>query len=782
MQIQTVPSPRQPSASGSVLSQIAESSSEQPKVEPAELFQTGEADELTQNAEDNYGDEFELDEPAVDDSAEPRPAAAASLKTYENPLRNAESADEAKEQAAQPFHSAPNAVQSHGAHVNPQLTVSDSGSVRLRCGLETQGQSLCNDDNGADSAADHAGTYGAGPHAPHVSTQLRMPEGETVKVQWSLDVSRPEPDEDAGEEENGDDDDQGGAKGRFSKMPSTPFPRRSIFSASGNMADDVDIFSTTQPEDDSASEAAASDLEPDFGGSLHRLSSDGKQESEVESGMELTPSYRQMQGRSLQQAADNEQPFANSWRPQPAAAQEADPVSVCSMERMTNSSMQQPSELEGQLGVKREAANRALTSETLQPTSIGQTPLRRVSSTSEGPLAGGSLQSGAEAPGVSVAAKQPSFDKATSEALPPKLPSQVSLPVQFSLDKLGSGSLSKQPSCLNVPSPGADSRRSSFSARIEREISQLFVPSQVSNAGVQSGSEQPSKVVSRTASLSESAKPPLIPGPNSRSLVPDAAASHEASGMPADQSLSGRVADLGRQSSQISRQPSGGKPSAAATAPSAIGSRVVSRQTSHAGPVAVPQQTEQLDRQSSLSNAAAAVTASPVASRVVSRQPSLAQPAALSQQSSQTSRQASKSSVAAAAAPSGMPPSRQPSLNRPGSASRQNSQLLQLQASSGNLTHSRSSSKVPSRQQSLASSGYPGQANVLDSLAPNQHVSQPSPASRSYSMSSQPQRSNSLEVLHRQMSTPRNARPVDQDAPAVAQKKMSQDREGKARL
>ena len=875
VQSQTAPSPRQLSASGSTLSQIAESPSEQPGVDSAELSQIAEADEPTENAEDDYGDEFEMDEFAVDDSAEPRAAASASLRTYDNHLGNDESAEEAEEQEAQPIQSAPDSAWSYEAHVAPHLTVSDNGSVKLHCELETENQSLRNDDIGANSAGNLVGTYGASSHVPHVTTQLRVPEGEAGKVQWSLDVSRPEPDEDAEEEEDEDekdrakgkvskmpstphprrsifsaarnmaddvdedaeeeedededdkggakarfskmpstshpsrsifiasgnmaddvpdedaeedddkdDDDQGRAKGRFSKIPSTPHPRRSIFSASGNMADDVDAFSMTQPDDDSASDAAASDLEPDFGGSLHRLSSDGKQASEMESGMELTPSYRRLEGRSLQQAADNEQPFASSWRPQPAAAEEADSVSTHGMERVTEGSIQQPSELEGHQSAMREVANSTLPPAKLEPISASQTPLRLLSLRKEDPLAVGNLQSGGDAAGLSVPANQPSFNKATAEALPAKMPSQTSLPVQFSLDKLGSGSLSTQPSYLNVPLSGANSRWSSFSARIERETSQLFAPSQLSGADVQNGSDLPSKVVSRTASLTGSTNPLLSPELSSRSMASNAAA---------DQSLSSKPAELGRQSSQISRQPSGGKPAAAAAAaaaaaPSAVGSWGVSRQTSLTDSLAAPQ-TKQFGRQSSQSHAAAAVAASPVASRVasrvVSRQPSLTQPPALSRQASQVSRQANSSSVAAAASPSGMPskaPSRQLSLNRPGSASRQNSQLLQLQADGGNSTPSRPSSKVPSRQQSLASSGYPGQANVPDSLELSQHASQPLPASRSYSMSSQPWRSNSLEVLHRQMSTPRNATTVDQVAPAVAKEKMSQDREGTTKL
>lgn len=698
-----------------------------------------------------------------------------------------ESAEEEEEQQRmEGFADAPSAGLSHAPHVATQLAVSDNGAVKLHCGLEEEEDRLPqHKDASVTPAAASSST-----HVPHVNSQLGTAAGGAATVQWSLDVSRDELEE--------EDEEEGSiqGKGRAAKMPSTPFPRRSIFSASGNMADDVDIFSMTEPGDDSASDSVA---ESDFGGSLHRVPSDLRQDSMAEAGMQLTPSYRQSQGRSLQQAADNEQPFAASWRPQPdqeaahEAAQEAKAVN-------------------------------------LAPKATNQTPSRQ--SSLVGKAASGDTASGLSTAGMTVPAKQATLNsnEAAAAAVPATLPSRGSLPVQqvgverLASDNLSrqpsyvpaaaSGNLSKQPSYVPAPASAVSSRRSSIGARVEQETSQLLgVGScQGSIAGSLTGADQPPQAVSRTASLSTN--PALSPELSSKSLAPDSQAS---SRMVSKRPSFSRPAELSRQSSQISqisRQSSGGTILAAAAAPSAAASWTASTQPSVANPAApASRQFSQVSRQPSMVGTGAAVAASPAASigvsrqasltqptalssqisrqpstastaapasqlaasRAASRQASLTQPIALSRQVSQISRQPSTASAAAAAAvaaPSEMTSrvaARQPSFNRPASASRPQSGSNSLVPSSQDV------SRVPSRQQSLVTKGQPmlGATHV-----PSQEMSQSPSVSRTHSTSSQPRRSNSLEAMHQQMSMPRKATAVGAAAPAVAVRRPSQDNEG----
>ena len=806
---QVAASSPQLSSSGSVLSHLAESAQEQPEDNLAESVQSAEvalpdqasaAEQEADSAEGDYADEFELDEPAAEITA----AALAPQTMYDNPLGHDESAEQDR-QDTQDLSARANAP-----HVATQLAVLDSSAVKLHCDIEEEDQSP---EYNSDSTGDHVDPAAASSHALRLNSELSGAGGDAAKVQWSLDVSRDEPEEDAeeeedsvqgkgryskmpstpfprrsifsasvsiaddvGPEEDAEEEDGNQGKGTFTKMPSTPFPRRSIFSASGNMADDVDIFSMTQPGDDSASEqdefAAASDL----GGSLHRVSSDIRQDSLAESGMQLTPSYRQAQGRSLQQAADNEQPFAASWRPQPAneAAQEAEAV-------------------------------------TLAPKATSQTPSRRSSLvSSRGQAASGDIQSSPSAAGTAAPARQASLSSnaAAAGSVPATLPSHASLPEQFSLDKLASGDLRRSPSNVTVPASAVSSRRSSFSARIERETSQLLVVRQGSNAASLTGAGQPSQGVSRTASLSTN--PMLRPELGSQSLAPDARAPPESSRIRLKQSSFSKPAELSHQSSQISRQSSGGKGLAAAAAPSAATSRTVSRQPSFTNPAALSRQSSQVGRQSSIGSTAAA---SPSASRVASRQASVTQPIALSRQASQVSRQPSTASVLAAVAAShaaSRAASRQASLTQPIALSRQASQISRqtstastaaaavpsdmasrvatqqpsfnrpASASSQRQIGSQNVSTAPSRQHSLITRGLQILADAHDSPVPDQLVSQSPSVSRTQSMSSQPRRSNSLEAMHQQMSVPRKATAVAAVAPAAAVRKLSQDNEGMA--
>ena len=837
---QVAASSPQLSSSSSVLSEVAESAQKQPEDDMAESLQSEEAslpdqasaEQEADSAEGNYADEFEPDEPAAETTA----VALPPQTMYDNPLGDDESAEQQQRQDSRDLNAWADAP-----HVATQLAVLDSNVVKLHCGLEDKDQPP---EYNSDPTGDHVAPAAASAHAPKVNTELSEARGDAAKVQW-IDVSRDEPEEDAEgkedslqgkgrstkmpstpfprrsifsasvsiaddvePEEDAEEEDGNQARGRFSKMPSTPFPRKSIFSASGNMADDVDIFSTTQPGDDSASDQDESASASDFGGSLHRLLSDVRQDSVAESGMQLTPSYRQTQGRSLQQAADNEQPFAASWRPQPAkeAAQGAEAVTSAS-------------------------------------TAMSQKPSRQSSlASSQGQAASGDIQSSLSTAGT-TAPVSVSANEAAAAAVPAPLPSHASLPVQFSLDSLASGSLRRQPSNVTAPASAVSSRRSSFNARIELETSQLLGVRQGSNAGSLAGADQPSQGVSRTASLGTN--PMLSPELSSSSVAPTARPTQEASEMVSKRSSFSKPAEPSQQSSQISRQSSGEKSLAAAAAPSATisrtasrqpsftkpaalsrqssqvsrqssmvsvaaaspaASRVVSRQASLTQPIALSRQASQVSRQPSTASVTAAVAPSPAASRVASRQASLTQPTALSRQASQVSRQPSTASVtaavapspaasrmasrqasltqpvalsrqasqiarqpstastAAAAAPSEMAfrvATRQPSFNGPASSSRQSSQR---EIGGSDPVTSHNASRVPSRQQSLVTSGH---------LISNQLLGSSPSVSRSQSMSSQPRRSNSLEAMHRQMSMPRKAT-------AVAVRKLSQDNEGMA--
>ena len=608
------------------------------------------------SASGNMADEdFELDEPVSEAIA----VASRPQMMYDNPVGDDESAGEEEEQQhMQRFANAPSAGLSHAPHVATQLAVSDNGVVKLHCGLEEEEDRL--PEHNDASAGDHV---------------------TPATVQWSLDVSRDEPEEDAEEEVSN----QG--KARSTKMPSTPFPRRSIFSASGNMADDVDIF---EPGDDSASDSAA---ESDFGGSLHRVPSDLRQDSMSEAGVQLTPSYRQTQGRSLQQAADNEQPFAASWRPQP------------------------PQEAAHEAGQEAEAVN-------LAAKATSQTPSRQ--SSLFGKAASRDMVSGLSTAGTAVPAKQASLNsnEAAAAAVPVTLPSHGSTPVQqVGLEELASGNLSRQPSYAPTPASGnlskqpssvlapasaVSSRRSSFSARIERETSQLLgVGSrQGSNAGslIMPEADQSPQAVTRTASLSTN--PALSPELSSKSFALDSqASSRRVSKRP---SFS-RPAELSLQSSQISqisRQSSGGTTLAAAAAPSAAASWMPSRQPSVTDPAPpASRQLSQVSRQSSMVSKGAAVVASPAASRGVSRQASLTQPTALSRQISHQPSSASTAAPASQVAASGGV-SRQASLTQPIALSRQVSQSNQISrqpssASTAAPASQMAASRAASRQASL---------------------------------------------------------------------------------
>lgn len=784
---QVAASDRQLSASLSSTCKVAELAQGQPEADLAEEEADLEpkhalsARQESESAEDDdYADEFESDELV----AQPKSITMPPHKLYHNPLGGDESAEEAEQwdtQGSQLHHVAvsdnsleeEDQPQAYGddvagshmhspaevPHVKTQLRVAEGDSVKVQWSLnvskdQPEDEDEEDDDQGRSSFSkmpptpypkrsifsatadddlledEHMRPCDASACVPHVKTQLSLSEeGEPMKVQWRLDVSKPEGGDD---EEEGQDE----GKGRFSKMPSTPFPRRSIFSASGNMADDVDIFSTTLPAEDSGSESAA---ESDFGGSLPRVSSDVRQDSAGESGMQLTPSYRQTQGRSLQQAADNEQPFATSWRPRPGPAQEADAVTP-----------------------------------NLAPTriSMSQTPSRRSSLVqSQDTAAGEVTQSSLSTAGTSVHAKPAGSNEAAPAVVPSTLPSHASLPVQVSLNTPASvSSLSRQPSYVPGPASGVSSRRSSFSARVERETSQLLGSRQVSNAASMNAAEQPSQGASRTASLSSGANAQLGPVLSSRVLTPQAAAASEADRKVAKRSSFSKPASLSRETSGISRQASGGKSSAAVTAPIAASSRTASRQPSFSNPAALSRQPSQDSRQSSIMSTAGAEVPSPAASSVVSRQASQTQPAALS------SRQASHISRQPSSAAGGLAPSkegaRQTSVDRPASAARQNSQR---QVGRDDAMVPQSESTVSSRQQSLAARSLSGlqDADAHDLPAPGQLSSQ----SSMDSMSSQPHRSNSLEAMHQQMGMLGNRKPtaVGSVAPAAVGRKLSQE-------
>ena len=658
---------RRLTASDSVLSQIEESPSSRLGADSAEVAQPKGADISSQEAEaaeDDYGDEFEPDEAIADESSEPAADPAFSQNTFNNPLGDDESVQGAEDQ----------------------------------------------DDDADDSTRGHMAPGAASSDVHHLSLPFGKPESESGKVQWSLDVSRPEPEEDA--EDDQDDEDEGArSKGRFTKMPSTPHPRRSIFSASGNMADDVDIFSITHSDEESASDGAESELlEPSATEMLQPVSLNTERDSGDRSGVDLTPSYRQLEGRSLQQAADNEQPFATSWRPNAVRAKDADPVSALMADHVPVHINEAIPDLDSQVG--------ALPPSHGLHAPASQTPSRQSSLGNGTVMTAGERQVSLGTAGASVPAKQPSFSKMAPHDTAARLPSQTSLPVQFSLDRLAPGHVMQQPSHVAAPASANSSCRSSFGAKAELQGSQLFGSRQVSIAGMSSGGEKAPGVVSRTASMGGSTHHALGPELSARSLVPSADA-QGALEVPSKQSSFSKPAALSRPSSQNRKQYSGSEAAASAVAPSANGARAASRQTSLTNTV-LTTQTRQISRDSSTASAAASVVPSAAASRVASRQTSLTQPAMLSRQVSGISRQPSNASMAAAAAATGglsQGPSRQPSFVRPASASRQNSQLLQSW------------------------------------------------------------RSNSLEAMHRQMSMPRRAAAEAQPVPAVLARKLSQDRE-----
>ena len=592
--------------------------------------------------------------------------------------------------------------------------------------------------------------------------------------------------------------------------PFTPMARASVFTASANLSDNVDIFNKTQPAPKAAAAAAAdattaegdSDLAPEFGAHLARIRSGLNNESGFESGTALTPSYRRQEGRSLQQAVDNEQPFGTAWRRQALPS----PVS----EQHIQSVVTAPDAVHVAPGVTEEkdpgsGTGAVNTKSCLAPKPADQVPSRQSSvSVSSGAnlslhdrqpslqSTAGSLKlsAHAEQPELSTAGtaggskapyKQPSISastgafaegKAAAGAAVGPLSSQNSLVPQFSLGKLASGSLSKQPSYLALPASGGSSRRSSFSARLERETSQVLIPRQSSSVAAQIAAEQPASVVSRTASLGGSVNPLLSPEASGGNLVADAAASGAASMGSSKQLSLGKSADLSHQASQMSRQPSM-KAAAAAAAPS----EGASRQSSFSKPAGLSRQASQVSRQPSLGSAVAAAAAP--------RQPSFSRQASLSRQTSQVPQSNSGSPAPAEATSSVL--YRKASFSRPASASRQGSQMLQPQLSGGKSPPSRSASNMPSRQASLSASvqsaplsnapsvTQQGAAarqaesshDVLHSgqVSPrDQSVNELTPSSRTQSVSSQPQRTASLEVMHRQMSMTRKAPAVDHDA------------------
>lgn len=563
----------------------------------------------------------------------------------------------------------------------------------------------------------HMDPHEHGAHAPHVAAKVVVSGDDSVKLQCKLE---PEAAADGEVEEAAPKSAFSGLQkeneGVVVHQPITPMARGSVFSASANLADNVDIFSKTLPAPKQAASAAAtttskeddSDLAPGFGKHLAKVRSGLKHESGFDSGRDLTPSYRRQDGRSLQQAVDNEQPFSAAWRHQATIARVTEHVSASITTgagghvNLAVTTHEAESVCESGVDIASEADDHA----------AGQTHGVPSSSTA------GTADSDAPA-------KQPSFgkssimgDKSAAHAVPASLPSQTSIPIQFSLSKLASGSLSKQPSYLNLPGSGVSSRRSSFSARLERETSQVLVSRQISNAAAGAAAEQLPVFVSRAASLSWSTNPLLSPEFSGRNLAAAAAS-----------------AEAGSKSS--SRQPSFSKPAS------------LSRQVSHGS------------RQPSAGAAAAAEAAL--------TGPSLSMPTRASRQTSHVA-QSSGGNPAAADAGSSRMSSRQPSFSRPASASRQGSQALQPQPSGGNFPLSRSTSRLPSRQPSFkATTATPAVATPqsVPQSASSVHRGGGSlgaelkPASRSSSMSSQVQRSSSLEAMHRQMS-------ISKNAPAVA--------------
>lgn len=595
-------------------------------------------------------------------------------------------------------------------------------------------------------------------------------------------------------------------------VPFTPMGRASVFTASANLSDNVDIFNKTQPAPKAAAAAAAdattaegdSDLAPEFGAHLARIRSGLNNESGFESGTALTPSYRRQEGRSLQQAVDNEQPFGTAWRrqalPSPVSEQHLQSVVTAPDAAHVAPAVTEEKDPGSGTGAVDSGAKHVLA-----PKPADQVPSRQSSVSVSGganlllhdrqpslqSTAGSlNLNAHAEQPELSTAGtaggskapyKQPSISasagavaegKAAAGAAVGPLSSQNSLVPQFSLGKLASGSLSKQPSYLALPASGGSSRRSSFSARLERETSQVLIPRQSSSVAAQIAAEQPASVVSRTASLGGSVNPLLSPEASGGNLVADAAASGAASMGSSKQLSLGKSADLSHQASQMSRQPSM-KAAAAAAAPS----EGASRQSSFSKPAGLSRQASQVSRQPSLGSAVAAAAAP--------RQPSFSRQASLSRQTSQVPQSNSGSPAPAEATSSVL--YRKASFSRPASASRQGSQMLQPQLSGGKSPPSRSASNMPSRQASLSASvqsaplsnapsvTQQGAAarqaesshDVLHSgqVSPrDQSVNEVTPSSRTQSVSSQPQRTASLEVMHRQMSLSRKAPAMERDA------------------
>ena len=756
---QLPPQSRQLSPSQSVLSQIAESTEDQTEFVSADSDTpisleadlpnlASAAEEAAESADDDYGNEFEADEPLLNESPDSSPAEAPSKTIYDNPL-GSESSESALDMPDQdvsghvaPTHGATLAAQTapHETHVTTQLAVSDQGSVKLYYGMEEEDQSSADQ----HSLPSHQAAAGhMEPHGPHVVTKVMASANELVTAPM------------------GEEDVQAAGlmegQGTSLHQPFTPMARGSVFSASANLSDNVDIFSKTQPAPKAAAAAAAaatsveagSDLASGYGQHLARNRSGLNKDSDFESGRDLTPSYRCQEGRSLQQAVDNEQPFGTAWRNQMLMASDAKHVSA-SVTAPDVSVTEETGPASGTEAVHLGA------NPVLAPKLASQAPSRQ-SSLGFGSKVGhqdrqpslstaAALMPKAEqlepstagtAGSLKAPAKQPSLSKPVESGPADALSSHNSLAPQFSLSKLASGTLSKQPSYLNLPPSGASSRRSSFSARLERETSQVLIPRQISNAVV--AAEQPPTVVNRMASLGGSESPLLDSTVSGGNLAAHAAASEAAP-------------------------------------------RVPSRQPSFSKPAGLSHQASQVSRQASIEVAAAAEAASVG----TSRQLSFSRQASLSQQSSQMPLPNSNNQ-AAAKAPS-KAPSRKSSFSRPVSASRQGSQLLQPQVSGlgGNFLLSRSSSRLPSRQASFSDSAQSASLSNAPSAAAHanaesshdmshssevqsheQTEAELKPASRTHTVSSQPQRTNSLEVMHRQMSISRKVPAVEHDASAM---------------
>ncbi len=548
---------RQLSPSQSVLSQIAESTQDQAELVSADSETSisleadlpnmaSAAEEAAESADDDYGNEFEADEPLVDESGDSSPAEAPSETIYDNPLgsESSESASDMPDQDVSghvaPTHGATLAAQAapHETHVTTQLAVSDQGSVKLHYGLEEEDQSSA--DVQLSLPNNQAAAGHMEPHGPHVVTKV-MASDDSVKVQYEL-VTAPMGEEDAQA--------AGLLEGQGTSLhqPFTPMARGSVFSASANLSDNVDIFSKTQPAPKAAaaaataasSEEADSDLATGYGQHLARVRSGLNKGSDFESGRDLTPSYRRQEGRSLQQAVDNEQPFGTAWRNQMLMASDA--KHVCASVTAPDASKAEDTGPASGTEAVRSGAN-----PVVAPKPASQAPSSSLGSGSKlghhdrqpSFSTAAALMPKAEqlepstagtAGALKAPAKQPSLSKSVASGAADTLSSQNSLAPQFSLSKLASGALSKQPSYLNLPPSGASSRRSSFSARLERETSQVLIPRQISNAGV--AAEQPTTVVNRMASLGRSGSPLLSPEVSGGNLAAHTAVSEAAPRVP----------------------------------------------------------------------------------------------------------------------------------------------------------------------------------------------------------------------------------------------------------